>query len=327
MAILIPNYLQTGSYSAKKDRRVNSAMVLQEGIVQKGHFAVSQRGAGANLSVDVSSGEAWVKGDSATDQGYYHVVNDATVNATISAANATNPRIDAVVLAVNDSTEVGGSDSYLIEVIAGTPTAGATLANLKGVPTPGATKLLLSYVLVAAAGTKVENAAIGGLRDPHGFIPDWELAKSEPFAIAGAPAQYAHGRPLSWIPSAWGTRAVGFEVATGTPVAIPCTGTDAWDTELIHSTGEFEGKRFVCKAPGTYLCQANVMYTLGTLSLVWIRVNGISSLYQMEGSNQSLNTAGLFRLGYGDYVEGMTQQASGANKVFSGGVSMVWQAP
>lgn len=333
MAIQLPNYLQTGSYAAKRDRRVNSAEVMREGIVRRNHYKVAQRGAGANMSVDVAAGEAWVKGDASTEQGYYHVVNDATVNATVTAANATNPRIDAVVLAVNDSTEIGGADSYLIEVIAGTPTAGATLANLKGLPAIGATKLLLSYVLVPAAATKIETASIGGLRDPVNFNAEFGLTKAEAYAIAEAPPQYAHGRPLDWIPMAAAVRsAAQVNFVSGTNVPLEFTASNIYDTEEIHSNVT-NVKRMTCKTPGIYLleCQLEFAGIYAGYTALYPALNGNAINYaggriaNNTGNFPSIHYAGTFRLGYGDYIEWYAQQSSGSTQTASGEGKLTWQ--
>lgn len=334
MAILLPNYLQTGSYSAKKDRRVNSAEVMQEGIVRKGHFTVVQRAAGANMSVDVGLGEAWVKGDSATDQGYYHVVNDATVNAAVSAANATNPRIDAVVLAVNDSTEVGGSDSYLIEVIAGTPTAGATLANLKGAPsgvsgpTIGATKLLLAYALVPAAATSVTTTNIGGLRDPKNYNAELGMTKAEPYAVAGAPAQYAHGRPLDWVPSIRAERAAA-QTYTNLNVISLLFDTEIWDTEEMHSLASEQAK-FIIKTPGIWHYDHVVHFNAAGNGIADVKINAAEDQkFKVANSGTLSADAMIFntlRLGYGDVVE-FCGFFNGSATTFTGQSVLTWQGP
>src|SRR5688572_19961982 len=133
MALLTPEYLQTKSYNAIKDRAVLKSAVMREGIIDFGDFAVTQRAAGANMSVDVAAGECFVQGDTVVRQGIYHLVNDAVINATISANAPGNPRIDQIIARVYDSADAGaGTDTPAIEVLAGTPSAGATLANRTG---------------------------------------------------------------------------------------------------------------------------------------------------------------------------------------------------
>lgn len=334
MAILQPNWLQTGSYSAKKDRRVMSAAVVQEGIVRKGHYALAQRGAGANMSVDVAAGEAWVKGDSAIDQGYYHVVNDATVNVPLSAANASNPRIDAIVLAVNDSTEIGGADSYLLEAIAGTATAGATLANLKGAPAGvagpaiSATKLLLGYVLVPAAATSVTTGNMGGLRDPKSYNAELGLTKAEAYAVAGAPAQYAHGRPLDWVPSIRAERAAA-QTYTNLNVISLLFDTEIWDTEEMHSLASEQAK-VIIKTPGIWHYDHVVHFNAAGNGIADVKINAAEDQkFKVANSGTLSADAMIFntlRLGYGDVVE-FCGFFNGSATTFTGQSVLTWQGP
>lgn len=287
-----------------------SAAVMQEGIVHAGHFKVSQRGAGANQSVDVAAGEAWVDGDSVADQGYYHVVNDATVNVPVAAANGSNPRIDAIVLNVVDSTEVGGSDEYKLESLSGTATAGATLANLKGAPAIGNTKLLLAYVLVPTSSTEVINARIGGLRDPRAGLTGYP-AKAEPFAIEAAPPQYAHGRPLGYVPAVEATRSAALGLPNNTEKVIELTGTEGFDTDEMHNPG-VNPSRLICKTPGFYTAGAN----WATVAAKFIfKVNGTAVRTSVSTeSPEAICEGGVFRLGSGDYLELAILQGSGSEK-------------
>lgn len=154
------------SYSAKDVRRFMTAAPIiytqgGEGIVESGDFAVSQRAAGANMSVDVAAGEAYVKGDTNADEGSYYCRETGTLNATFTASDATNPRIDRVVLEVkNDSEDSSGLNKARIRVIDGTPTVGATLTNLTGAASVPSTCLLLANVLVPAGSTTVTTANI-----------------------------------------------------------------------------------------------------------------------------------------------------------------------
>lgn len=142
--------------------------VLQEGVFNPGDYKVAQRAAGATQTVDVAGGDAWVQTDSDTPDGLAHVQHDTTDNFAVTASNATNPRIDRVVLQYNDTTlpaGVGG-DAPTIRVIAGTPTAGAQAATptgagyLAGAAAVPNDALLLADVLVPATSTSVTNANI-----------------------------------------------------------------------------------------------------------------------------------------------------------------------
>jgi hypothetical protein len=134
---------------------------LQAGVVGANDLKVAQRGAGANMSVDVPAGAAWVAITSGTRNGLGHVYNDATANVTVTASNATNPRIDSIILRWNDSSIPTGSGNVpTLEVATGTATAGATLDNRTGAATPTGDFLRLADILVPATSTSVVTANI-----------------------------------------------------------------------------------------------------------------------------------------------------------------------
>lgn len=153
---------------------------LQAGVVGANDFKVVQRGAGANQSVDVGVGFAWVQIATGTRNGMGHVTNDATANVTLTASNATNPRIDQILLRWNDtSIPTGAGNAPTLEVATGTPTAGATLDNRTGAVT-GATlndTLRLADILVPAASTSVVTANIRDRR-PWARGGNWSLART-----------------------------------------------------------------------------------------------------------------------------------------------------
>jgi hypothetical protein len=161
LTVLVPELLDTKTYAFQQLRYLFAGLV-QEGLGQAGDLAVSQRAAGANMSVDVAAGVGWVQGDDTARQGIYHAVNDGTVNVTVPTANATNPRVDRLVLRVYDSTVIGGvRDDAALEIVQGTPTSGATLSNLTGAAAVPNTALLLANILVAAGASSIGNSAIG----------------------------------------------------------------------------------------------------------------------------------------------------------------------
>lgn len=130
--------------------------------------------AATGLKVDVAAGAAYVKGDSGTpgvglSQGLYLVVNDAAIaNAvTLAAADATNPRIDQVVLKVTDSQDLGdASDVATLEVLTGTPTGGATLDNRTGAAALTSNRLRIADVLVPATAVNLTAANVRDRRLP-----------------------------------------------------------------------------------------------------------------------------------------------------------------
>lgn len=161
MTLLTTELLPTKSYPFQTLRYLFGHLAnVQEGVATATDLVVVPRGAGANMSVDVGAGAAWIQGDDTARQGLYHQINDATVNVPIAAADPTNPRVDQVYLQANDSSIVGVSDTPTLAVVAGTPTVGATLDNRLGVAAFPNTAIRLADVLVGAGATSIVTAAI-----------------------------------------------------------------------------------------------------------------------------------------------------------------------
>jgi hypothetical protein len=91
------------------------------GVLKPSDLRTTQRGAGANMSVDVSSGAALVPGTVVTHQGFYYVFNDGTVNLTIAPSDPSNPRHDLIVARVRDSFYSGADNDAELIVVTGTP--------------------------------------------------------------------------------------------------------------------------------------------------------------------------------------------------------------
>lgn len=150
-------------YAAIDDRR-SDAVAVAQGIINAGAYLVTQRGAGANQSVDIaaSAGTACIAGTTIGNQGVYTVPpHSAVINEVIAAADPTNPRIDQVILRAYDNTIDGSGNNFArTEVLTGTPTVGATLVNRTGAAALSANAIRLADVLVPAASASVTNANI-----------------------------------------------------------------------------------------------------------------------------------------------------------------------
>lgn len=152
-----------GGYDAIDDRSFWQ-IGLQEGAVGATDFMVVERGAGANMTVDVgcNTGFVVVQGDTVTNQGLYVVrPHTAVANLDIAAAHATNPRVDSVVVQVDDDEhDAGGNTRARVMVLTGTATGGATLDNRTGAPALPNSAMLLADVLVPATDTTISNSQI-----------------------------------------------------------------------------------------------------------------------------------------------------------------------
>lgn len=163
MAVQLPRFLQTKTYSAQRVRAMlaDQGGGIQNGVVNAGDLLVSQKAGGANMSVDVAAGAAWVFGTTVARQGAYNAYNDAVVNLSIAANSSGNPRLDQIILRIYDTIDGGaGSDQATVEVLQGAATAGATLANRAGAAALPASSILLGDVLVANAAGSIVNGSI-----------------------------------------------------------------------------------------------------------------------------------------------------------------------
>lgn len=136
--------------------------LVGEGVVGSGDMAVAQRGAGANMSVDIAAGVAWVKGDDSALQPTYRCYNDSTVNIAVTAADASNPRIDIVIAEVRDAAFAGVSTDWRPRVVAGTP------AGSPAVPATPNNAIKLADVSVPALDTTIGTAQITDRRPHYG---------------------------------------------------------------------------------------------------------------------------------------------------------------
>lgn len=151
------------------------------GVYPTTGLLVSQRAAGANMSVDVAVGTAFVAGSEEADQGMYaQHIGPSAVNRTIAAAHASNARRDIVGIQIEDKAISGSVDAGDVVVITGTA-SGSPVD-----PTLPDNFLPLARVAVAASATTIVNANITDLReggtirygwDPNsGLLRPWDCA-------------------------------------------------------------------------------------------------------------------------------------------------------
>ena len=173
MTLRTPAFNDAKQYDFAYLRHLAETLLNSEGVANYQTDMVVTNAA-TGLRVDIAAGAAWVKGDSGTpgmgiSQGLFSVVNDAAVaNAvTLPAAHASNPRLDAIVLKVRDSSDLGsGADDAIFDYVQGTATAGATLLNRTGAAAIPNDCLHLADVLVPATATNLTAANIRDRRLP-----------------------------------------------------------------------------------------------------------------------------------------------------------------
>lgn len=120
-------------------------------------FNVTQTGS-PSMGVLVESGVASIPGTLGATQGNYLVCNDAQVSLSVTAAHATLPRIDLVVINVRDSFYSGVDDDSQLQVVAGTPNSSPVA------PTAPDNSLTVAQIAVGAAVTTIVNANITDTR-------------------------------------------------------------------------------------------------------------------------------------------------------------------
>lgn len=148
-----PSWLQNGSHPAENDRLTTKAIWQTTGIVNATDLQITQNG-GGNMSVNVSSGWAAIVGTTQANMGTYMAYNDASTNLTITTASPSNPRIDLIVITINDAYYTGSLNNVSFQVIAGTPAASPT------VPATPANSLALGQIAVGAGVTSILTANI-----------------------------------------------------------------------------------------------------------------------------------------------------------------------
>lgn len=154
MAVETPPWsTQNSSFPANQTRRaVFFALNTNGGVKGTNDLLVSAPSSG--MSVNVDTGEVIIPGSN-TLQGVYYGCATSVTNLIIAASNSTNPRIDTICATVYDESYGAVADSWTVQVITGTPTAGATLQNLDGAAAIPVNSLLIAYVLVPANSTSI----------------------------------------------------------------------------------------------------------------------------------------------------------------------------
>jgi len=174
-----PSWLQQGSHPAENDRLGQQALFSTSGICTTGSLLVEAQSS-PNMSVKVAAGWAAIVGDYTTNMGVYLSYNDASTNLTVTSADATNPRIDRVVLTVSDAYYTGLLNQVAFQVIAGTP-AGSPTA-----PSTPSMSISLATIAVAAGATSISAGNITDTRTASGSnFAVWTTAQRPSVPAAG----------------------------------------------------------------------------------------------------------------------------------------------
>jgi hypothetical protein len=208
-AVQPPAFMQNlTNHNAETDRGTTSALLAgtpltstdlkgRGGIhnVQGQSFLVSQNGV-PNMSVNVGSGVAFIPGTEGSKQGVYTVVNDATVNVPLAAADPAQPRIDLIVLRVRDQVYSGANNDWLIDKVTGVASASPAI------PVAPANSLTLARLAVSAADTSIVTGDITDVRQYAaalgGTIYCTSTTRPDPSTVANGQEIYEFDTELSY---------------------------------------------------------------------------------------------------------------------------------
>jgi hypothetical protein len=152
-----PSWLQNGSHPAENDRLTTQALYATTGIIGTSSLKVLPNSP-AGMSVIVDTGWAAIVGTTQSNMGTYVAYNDAQNVLTVTTANPTNPRIDIVVVTVQDAYYTGAFNDVIFQVIAGTPAGSPT------VPATPANSIKLANITVGAGVSSILAANISDQR-------------------------------------------------------------------------------------------------------------------------------------------------------------------
>lgn len=314
---------------------------------------VSQRSAGANMSVDVLGGFAVILGDDVTFQGFYACWSSATENLVVPAPPAAGSRIHRVIARVKDKLHEASWSTYewTLEVLEDTDGSGP--------PALPDSAISLATVTVNAGDTAVTDSAIADTRQAAVMGSGMTAGRY----VASASARPANPHESEII---WRADLEDYEVYTGSewrllglsrPAArlgrttanqsIPHNTATAlaWNAESEDTHNAHDNltnaSRFTAPVAGLYLVTATVTWngnSTGTRQ-IGVRVNGTTTYsgerIGVDGASitfvQSISR--MVRLAAGDYVEAVVVQTSGGaldvDRTFESGPGMeiCWMRP
>lgn len=170
MTLHAPIFMQPGEYSAEELRQGLIPVLGDPGVIATPSLKVTQRAAGANMSVDVAAGRCIIAGVS----GSYICRSDAVENVTITAAPSVgNSRIDLVYAKVVDAQaeDSGSGQEWVVDVVAGTPSSSPVAPALPDY------SIELARITLTDATTSITNGIIADGRRQSASFADrvWPL--------------------------------------------------------------------------------------------------------------------------------------------------------
>lgn len=254
-----PLYMSAKTYTADDDRKIIQD-ITTEGPLNGGDFQVTFS---TGRTFIINQGVAFVDGKNVADQGTYRVRSAVNNSITVAAGDATNPRLDQIVLRVLDNPHDGsGAAEAAIEVIPGTPTAGATLDNRNGAASltggldqNSTSLILLADVLVPAGASTLSGSNLRDKRTLFG-LKVGGLIQAKADGNVGAAVKIGNDAELHEIDEANTFGIKGAQDATQGGFKL---GSDVYvqriETDVLRVTGVIRSRRFTTtqEALGLYV--------------------------------------------------------------------------
>lgn len=239
-------------------------------------FAVSERAAGANMSVDVATGKCWIRG--------HYGAQTSIVNLAIATADATNPRIDRVVLRADFT-----ANTIALDVLTGTPAGSPAVPALT--QSTSRWEISLAQVAVAAAAATIVTA---------------NITDSRAFSHGGTPERVGGVLTLA-------AASLSVPDATATTVALD---TLTWGSDGVWDAGTPERLTVPAAKGGIYHVAVNASWAASTVDgRVSVMKNGSDRLAGQWTSTTSarwLSASAVVLLEPGDYLTLAVTHESGA---------------
>jgi hypothetical protein len=100
-------------YAAQELRQILSGIFISEGVIGAANSCqVTQRGAGANFSVDIQAGYFMAQGDDVSNQGMYIIRAPTVENLVTPTAPGSGTRVHRVVGQIRDKLHLGSWTTY-----------------------------------------------------------------------------------------------------------------------------------------------------------------------------------------------------------------------
>lgn len=231
MAFLTPAVIDALSTDADAFRRVYEFVVDGRSCVRTPtDLKVSAPGA---MVARVAAGEAMIVGsENAITQGAYHAANDANVDLSVAAADATNPRNDLVIVKIQDAAYSSGPNKQAVAVIV-TGTPAGTPADPSLVSHPN--NITLARLVVPAGVSAITSGMITDLRP---FKPTVQRG-TQAFSFAAASAQtgtVTFATPFGAVPIVELTIEIGANFDWAVNITAKSTTSFSWRGFQVNST-------------------------------------------------------------------------------------------